>query len=255
MPQARKGYQDVAHRPFGVLLASKPARQAGKAGSSLVALGLHAIVGTVLVYATIQAVEEVQEEEVYVELTAETFLPPPPPPPPPPAVDVPRAEQVRSFHTLEIPKVIPTEIPPPATSFELRADNFTGEGIRDALDAARRANTGDSDALPDRDTPSFTPHTVKPELINGDEVSRALVREYPSMLRDAEIGGTVVVWLFIDVEGRVENSKVQTPSGYAMLDAAALDVANTMRFSPAYNRDQKVPVWVSIPITFRVGGR
>jgi protein TonB len=248
----KKGYQDVAHKPFGVLLASKPPKQAGRAASSIVALAVHVILGTALVYATIQAVEEIQEEEVYVELTPETFVPPPPPPPPPPEVDVPQVEQVRGFQTLQIPTVIPADIPPPASSFTFRAADFTGEGVRGGIAAGRAAGAQDS-VVVSRDTPSFTPHTVKPELTNGEEVQRALVREYPPMLRDAQIGGTVVVWLFIDTEGVVENSKVQTASGYPMLDAAALNVANTMRFTPAYNRDQKVPVWVSIPITFRVG--
>jgi protein TonB len=247
-----KGYQDVAHKPFGVLLASKPPKQSGRTASSLVALALHGVLGTLLVVATIKAVEEVTEEEVYVELTPETFVPPPPPPPPPPEVDVPQVEQVRGFQTLQIPTVIPADIPPPASSFQFRAADFTGEGVRGGIAAGRAANSGDS-VVVSRETPSFTPHTVKPELTNADDVQRALIREYPPMLRDAQIGGTVVVWLFIDTEGVVENSKVQTASGYPMLDAAALNVANTMRFTPAYNRDQKVPVWVSIPITFRVG--
>jgi protein TonB len=168
-------------------------------------------------------------------------------------VDVPQVEQVRGFQTLQIPTVIPPDIPPPASSFAFRASDFTGEGVRGGVAAGRAAAAGDSVAPVSRETPSFTPHTVRPELTNGEEVQRALIREYPPMLRDAQIGGTVVVWLFIDTNGVVENSKVQTPSGYPMLDAAALAVANTMRFTAAMNRDQKVPVWVSIPITFRVG--
>src|SRR5687768_3585911 len=250
---AKQQYQDQVHKPFGTLLASKPPKQAGSKGASLVALELHVILGTIVVIATIKTVEEVQEEEVYVELTPETFVPPPPPPPPPPEVDVPQVEQVRGFQTLQIPTVIPPDIPPPASSFAFRASDFTGEGVRGGVAAGRAAASTDSVAPVSRETPSFTPHTVRPELTNGEEVQRALIREYPPMLRDAQIGGTVVVWLFIDTNGVVENSKVQTPSGYPMLDAAALAVANTMKFTPAFNRDQKVPVWVSIPITFRVG--
>lgn len=249
----QKGYQDQIHKPFGTLLASKPPKQPGRTGSSLVALALHVIIGTVVVVATIKTVQETQEDEVYVELTPETFVPPPPPPPPPPEVDVPQVEQVRGFQTLQIPTVIPPDIPPPASSFAFRASDFTGEGVRGGVAAGRAAAATDSVAPVSRETPSFTPHTVRPELTNGEDVSRALVREYPPMLRDAQIGGTVTVWLFIDTNGAVENSKVQVPSGYPMLDAAALNVANTMRFTPAFNRDQKVPVWVSIPITFRVG--
>jgi TonB family protein len=44
---------------------------------------------------------------------------------------------------------------------------------------------------------------------------------------------------------------VNEPSGHTSLDEAALRVANVMQFSPAMNRDKKVPVWVSLPITFQ----
>lgn len=39
-------------------------------------------------------------------------------------------------------------------------------------------------------------------------------------------------------------------SGLAMLDAAALEVAGVMRFSPALNRDTEVAVWVQRAMTF-----
>ena len=103
-----------------------------------------------------------------------------------------------------------------------------------------------------REEPVFTPYTVAPDLRNREEVGRALEREYPPLLRDAGIGGTVTVYLFIDEEGTVQNTRVHTTSGHTSLDEAALRVASVMRFSAAMNRDKKVPVWVSLPITFQV---
>ncbi len=99
--------------------------------------------------------------------------------------------------------------------------------------------------------PVFTPYTVKPGYTNAAEVQRALEREYPPLLRDAGIGGTVKVWLFIDEHGDVQNQVVNESSGHEALDAAALRVAPVFRFTPALNRDKAVPVWVSLPITFR----
>ncbi|HSJ24414.1 MAG TPA: energy transducer TonB [Longimicrobiales bacterium] len=98
--------------------------------------------------------------------------------------------------------------------------------------------------------PTFTPMTVRPELRNQSEVQRALVRNYPPLLRDAGIGGTPVVWFFIDEEGRVINTQLSKSSGHAALDEAAMNVAQVMRFSPALNRDRRVQVWVEIPIVF-----
>ena len=98
--------------------------------------------------------------------------------------------------------------------------------------------------------PMFTPYTVKPTLRNSSEVSRALQRNYPPLLRDAGIGGTTTMWFFIDENGRVVRTQVNNSSGYDQLDEAAQKVAEIMQFSPALNRDKKVPVWVQIPITF-----
>lgn len=98
--------------------------------------------------------------------------------------------------------------------------------------------------------PAFTPYTVQPELRNVDEVRRALERAYPPLLRDAGIGGEVLVWFFIDEEGNVQNSQINQSSGHDALDQAAVDVADVYQFSPALNRDQRVPVWIALPIVF-----
>jgi protein TonB len=100
--------------------------------------------------------------------------------------------------------------------------------------------------------PTFTPFTVAPGLLNLAEVQRALTREYPTVLRDSGIGGRVEVWFFIDEEGRVQQTQVNQSSGYEALDQAALNVAEVYRFSPALNRENRVQVWVSLPITFQV---
>lgn len=105
-----------------------------------------------------------------------------------------------------------------------------------------------SHGLPDE--PVFTPFTVRPGIKNRDEVQKALVREYPTLLRDAGIGGTVEVWFQIDEEGRVGRTLVNVSSGQAALDAAALAVADVIEFTPALNRDKRVGVWISLPITF-----
>ena len=88
--------------------------------------------------------------------------------------------------------------------------------------------------------PMFTPMTVRPEIRNRSEVQAALMREYPPILRDAGIGGTVVVWFFITEDGVVQDKRVSRSSGQVQFDEAALEVADVFRFSPALNRDQRV---------------
>ncbi|MCY4648696.1 MAG: energy transducer TonB [Gammaproteobacteria bacterium] len=101
------------------------------------------------------------------------------------------------------------------------------------------------------DAPAITPMTVRPSITNRRELQRALEREYPAMLRDAGIGGTVLIHFFIDEEGTVQRTLVAEASGHVSLDEAALRVAGVARFTPALNLDKVVPVWIQIPITFR----
>ncbi len=100
--------------------------------------------------------------------------------------------------------------------------------------------------------PVFTPYTVQPEIKNRREVQEALMREYPSLLRNAGIGGEVVVWFFISEEGMVLDRRVSQTSGHVLLDEAALEVADVFRFSPALNRENIVQVWIQLPISFQV---
>ena len=70
------------------------------------------------------------------------------------------------------------------------------------------------------------------------------------MLRDAGVGGTVLMHFFIDAAGSLENVLVAQTSGFEQLDQAAMRVAEVFEFSPALNRDERVPVWIQVPITF-----
>ena len=103
-----------------------------------------------------------------------------------------------------------------------------------------------------RESPTFTPFTKAPSILNRAEIVQAMAERYPPLLRDAGIGGTARVYFFIEADGRVGNVLLDQGSGHPALDAAALAVARVYRFSPALNRDAEVPVWVSFPITFQV---
>ena len=98
--------------------------------------------------------------------------------------------------------------------------------------------------------PQSVAHTVKPLLLNMDEAVVAIEKEYPPLLRDAGIGGTTTVHLFLDRTGKVANVLVKESSGRVALDQAALRVGRVARFSPAMNGDEAVAVWVPLPITF-----
>jgi periplasmic protein TonB len=167
------------------------------------------------------------DEIIAVDLPPEIEIPPPPEQIARPAVPVVSTAQIDDEIT-----IAPTtfdanpvsNLPPPPTS----------GGGQDLMAA-----------------PQYTPMTVSPVLQNRTAVQRALERNYPAILRDAGIGGTPTVWFFVDENGRVLRTQLNQSSGYDQLDNAAIAVAQVMEFSPALNRDKKVPVWVSIPIVFQ----
>jgi len=162
---------------------------------------------------------------------------------------------------IELPPEIRIPPPPEAIARPMRPVISTTQVDADITIGITRIDAYRPDELPTppdiRGTadvgsqPVFTPMTVRPEIKNRRAVEQALEREYPALLRDAGIGGTTLVWFFIDEDGVVRDTQVRESSGHRGLDGAALEVAGIIRFSPALNRDKRVPVWISLPITFR----
>lgn len=102
------------------------------------------------------------------------------------------------------------------------------------------------------DAPHFIPYEIAPRLENSAEVQRLLQNLYPVDYRDKDIGGVVVLWLFVDTDGNVQRVVVRTPSGHDEFDAAAREVAHRMAFRPAFIHGHAVGVWVSQGIRFTV---
>lgn len=162
------------------------------------------------------------------------------------------------------------EIPPPpdaiarpavpvvAESFEVDPDitiaptTFAANPVEDLPPPAEE--TG-ADRREIYDAPTFTPYSVAPDLTNRRQALNAVLREWPDAMKQAGIQGVVVVWFFIDETGEVKNVEVSQSSGISQLDEAALRAAREFEFSPALNRDEPVPVWVALPITFQNAGR
>jgi protein TonB len=148
------------------------------------------------------------------------------------------------------PDPTPTSTPPPEPS---------AQGAGDAGRDVFRVGIDDSGMRiverEDRDVsaqPTFTPYTVPPRILNREQIVRAMIDAYPPLLRDAGIGGTVRIFFYIDEDGTVRDTRIDQSSGHQALDDAALSVASVYRFSPALNRDRRLPVWVVFPITFQV---
>lgn len=158
------------------------------------------------------------------------------PPQPDPAIE---EISPREPATEEAQPTIPVEEPP----------ENAGEQTENALDrtlTGLRLSAGDpTEGSCESGAPSSTP-----ELRNRNDARRALVMEYPSLLRDAGVGGTTLIDLHISPFGIVEEVLVAETSGYEQLDQAALRAAQAFEFCPALLGGQPVAVWTQTPITF-----
>jgi TonB family protein len=88
------------------------------------------------------------------------------------------------------------------------------------------------------------------ELMNRHEAPAIVRRLYPATLREAGIGGTVIVDAFVDEAGRVREMRINEGSGQQDLDRAGLDVMRDLRFAPARAAGSPVSTWVQYPVTF-----
>jgi len=206
--------------------------------SARVALGLLAAValhwGTVRAFPTMEAEKDYSGEEAE-QVRLET----------PPSVEVPPPPS-RVARPAE-PVVAKTEVAPEAT---IEPTEFRDEErMRDLPTPPRTQSTA---ATGDR--PSFIPRDVDPRLKNGEELAALLREHYPDALAEAGIDGRVILWVFVDEEGRVAKTQVRQSSGYERLDEAAKEVAREMRFEPAQSQDRAIGVWVSQPVTFTASG-
>jgi protein TonB len=75
---------------------------------------------------------------------------------------------------------------------------------------------------------------------------------YPEMARTAGIEGNVVVTAVVDTLGNVSSAEILASSGSTLLDQAALEAARNCIFSPGMQQDRPVPVYVSIPFSFKL---
>lgn len=94
-----------------------------------------------------------------------------------------------------------------------------------------------------------------PSLLNGSQVGRALVIEYPPALRSAGVSGSVELMMKVGENGTV------APGSFAVMTAthpefaaAAARVVARMRFAPGTLNGRPVKTWVTLPLTFSLGG-
>ena len=156
-------------------------------------------------------------------------------------------------------------IPPPPESIVRPARPQVSESVLDE-DITIAATTFDENPVSElappppnvevdpSEQPVYVDRDIDPRLLNGEELIRLMDRLYPKVLKEAGIGGEVLMWVWVDQEGKPGNAQIHRSCGRTQLDEVALAIAAQMRFEPAMLLDKPVGVWVAQPISFSVGG-
>ncbi len=99
---------------------------------------------------------------------------------------------------------------------------------------------------PDGPRVKFIPYDDPPQPLSN------IRPVYPEIAQEAGIEGTVVVQVFIDKKGRVQDTIILKGIPNTGLDEAAISAIRKTRFRPAKQRERPVGVWISIPVNFRL---
>ncbi|HEU4456464.1 MAG TPA: energy transducer TonB [Longimicrobium sp.] len=117
--------------------------------------------------------------------------------------------------------------------------------------AAQEAPAPDpADTLRAVEMTAVAQHAHAPDYDVTDPVIEA---HYPPALKAAGVGGRVMVRMVVDAHGRAVAPRVAETSGHGELDAAALRVAEALRYTPARRLGTPHPVWANFPVLFRPG--
>jgi len=79
--------------------------------------------------------------------------------------------------------------------------------------------------------------------------------EYPRMAKRRGYQGTVLLEVLVNKAGKVNDLRILQSSGYRILDRSALQSVKTWLFEPGSIGDQKVDMWVRVPVRFELKER
>ena len=149
-----------------------------------------------------------------------------------------------------IPQTQQIERPPPPARPSIPVES-EDEDIADDLTIEET----DLDNFEAWDAPPPPPEGPRVKFIPYDDPPQPLsnIRPvYPEIAQEAGIEGTVVVQVFIDKKGRVQDTIILKGIPNTGLYEAAVKAIRKTRFRPAKQRERPVGVWISIPVNFRL---
>ena len=151
---------------------------------------------------------------------------------------------------IDIPQTEQFDQPPPparpSVPVESESEDIADDVTLDEFDLAGFDPWAAAPPPPEGPRVRFIPYDDPPQPLSR------INPKYPDIAQEAGIEGTVVIQVFIDKKGRVQDMQVLKGIPNTGLDEAAMEAIRKTRFTPAKQRDRPVGVWISIPVNFRL---
>lgn len=88
---------------------------------------------------------------------------------------------------------------------------------------------------------------VPPRVIGDTQECKPI---FPAEAKRNGHQGRVEMRVLVDISGRAAKAEIVRPSGFPLLDQAALGYTKCMRFAPGHMDDRPVAMWASAPVNF-----
>ncbi len=232
---------------FDNLIVSAPKKQklTKRLPSTFGSLTLHVLLVLGMVVATKKGAEQVMEsvtDTTLILLEEKEPEPEPEPEEPPPVVSL--EPPPKGFQTVTAPIDIPTEIPPIDLNERFDPRDFSGKGAEGGVFTGVEGGTGPVDL-----------NQVFAEAIADEKPERLSCPrlQYPPLLRQAGIEGTVMLRAIIDTTGHVERKSVEVVNtDHSGFNRAARSMLLKCLYRPGRVRGRAVRVLIKQPIKFGI---
>jgi TonB family protein len=225
---------------FDNLIESNPKKRTGGkfGGSTTLSILLHGLLIVAAVKATLGAGKQFEDDKL--DTTMVFIQPEEKKEEQQPEV---KLEEPKGFTALLAPVNIPTNIPPINLNEKFDPRDFSGVGIEKGISAL---TSTDIKIDPGQ---AFIEAVVdeKPERVKDPPL------EYPDLLRQAGIEGSVIIEVIIDTTGHAEPGSLRVvQSTNKAFEMSARDAVLKSVYRPGRVRGQAVRVLVQVPISFTI---
>lgn len=100
--------------------------------------------------------------------------------------------------------------------------------------------------------PLPTPKVTAPLPIIPPSVTFKVLPSYPVSALEKGLEGTILLSIYVGLNGQPERIEAKVSSGVQELDEAAIGAVSQWRFSPATQGGQAIASWYEIPVRFEV---